>query len=175
MSYDSDDYVVETDTTAARRRSRHRRTAITLTVVLLILFGAFWYSYSYYKGSSTDAATPTTVCSGGKPITVRVNVYNATSREGLAAATAQTLKSRGFTIGVVANDPEHKDVKVTAEVRYGPSGATLASVVATTVSKPTLVKDKRKGTTVDLVLGDTFKSLTAAKAVTKQSCTTTKR
>ncbi len=154
-----------------RRRSRRRRSAITLTVVVLILFGAFWYSYSYFRGSS-DTPTPTTTCTGGKPVKVTVNVYNATSREGLAADTATTLKKRGFTIGKVANDPLDKTVKGSAQVRYGPAGAKLAPVVAATVTKPKMVKDKRKNATVDLVLGDGFTALTTAKAETGTTCTT---
>ena len=172
MSDVDDDYVVESDISAYRRRQRRRRSAITLGVVLLILFGAFWYSYSYYKGSDDAVATPTTTCTGGKPVKVTVNVYNATSREGLAGTTAETLKKRGFTVGTIANDPLERTVKGTAEVRYGKAGATQAKVVAATVTKPKLVKDKRKSKTVDLVLGDGFKSLTSARAVTSAHCTT---
>ncbi|CCH77217.1 putative membrane protein [Nostocoides japonicum T1-X7] len=167
------DYLTESDLAEQRHRSRRRRTAISLSVVVLILFGAFWYSYSYFKGSSGDAsATPTTVCSGGKPVKVTVNVYNATTRQGLAADTASTLRKRGFTIGSVANDPLHKTIKASAQVRYGPAGVKLAPVVGATVSKPVMVKDKRKSATVDLVLGNGFKALTAARAVSVTSCTT---
>lgn len=167
------DVVTESQISEQRRRSRRRRSAVTLALVLLILFGAFWYSYSYYKGSSDDvAAAPTTTCTGGKPVKVTVNVYNATSREGLASSTAQTLKAHGFTIGAIANDPLERTVKGTAEVRYGPAGAKLAPVVAATVSKPKMVKDKRKNATVDLVVGNGFKSLTSARAVATSHCTT---
>src|SRR4051794_25655279 len=40
-----------------------------------------------------------------KPGQIRVNVYNATPRGGLAKSTADELKKRGFLIGKVGNAP----------------------------------------------------------------------
>ena len=47
-----------------------------------------------------------------KPAAIKVNIYNATPRSGLAKAAADELKKRGFTIGKVGNAPAAYDKKV---------------------------------------------------------------
>ena len=64
---------------------------------------------------------------------VKVNVYNATSRAGLASDTANALKRRGFRIGKVANDPTNRKVTGEAEVRHGPKGKAAARTVGAQV------------------------------------------
>ncbi|WP_369267698.1 LytR C-terminal domain-containing protein [Streptomyces harbinensis] len=49
-----------------------------------------------------------------EPRTITVNVYNATTRTGLAQQTADALAERGFVIGTVDNAPEELDGKVEA-------------------------------------------------------------
>lgn len=163
------DYVVESGA-SARARARRRRTLITLGLVALLLFGAFWFAYSYWKQPAKPSAGPTPTCTTAAPnptasaAPVKVNVYNATNRSGLAAATAKELKKRGYVIGTVANDPLRKTIKGTAEVRYGKSGVKVAAPIESLVSKPAKVVDARKDTSVDLVLGNGFKDLAAAPA-----------
>jgi len=161
------DYVVESGA-SARARARRRRAIVTLLVVALALFGAFWFAWSYWKKPSTPSAGPTPTCTTSKPAAkpVKVNVYNATTREGLAASTAATLQKRGYVIGTVANDPLRKTIKGTAEIRYGKTGATVAVPVLALVTKPVKVVDKRKDTSVDVVLGNGFKTLAAAPTAT---------
>jgi hypothetical protein len=175
------DYVVESGA-SARARARRRRTLITLGLVALLLFGAFWFAYSYWKQPAKSGAGPTPTCTTAAPnaapvaAPVKVNVYNATKRSGLAAATAKELKKRGYIIGTVSNDPLKKTIKGTAEVRYGKSGAKVAAPIESMVSKPAKIVDTRKDTSVDLVLGNAFKDLAAAPAVSTTAppvCTTT--
>jgi hypothetical protein len=90
---------------------------------------------------------------------VTVNVYNATTRHGLARETSIEMTHRGFRIGAVANDPLNKIIPASAEVRYGPAGAAAAKVVAAQVPSPTMVRDARKGAVVDLVVGDGYTAL----------------
>ena len=168
---------------STRARDRRRRSAITLVSVLLLLFFAFWYAYSYYRSATTSTtqtlSTPCATVTAGQPnpATTTVNVYNATSRNGLAAATAKEIKARGFTVGKIANDPLHQTVKGPAQVRYGPAGASRAALVRDLIGKGVvMVKDKRTDTSVDLVLGDGFNSLVAAptpSAAATPTCTTT--
>jgi hypothetical protein len=147
---------------ARRRRLRQRRTVVTLALVVLALFFAFWYALSYYKASKDVPAprpscvTPTVAL---PPSKVRLNVYNATTRTGLAAATAKSLGERGFVVGKVDNDPLRKSVKGSAELRFGPAGKSAANVVYRHLTSATLVQDKRKDATVDVVLGNAWKSL----------------
>ncbi len=159
-------YVVESGSSAARR-SRRRRAGITLLLVALLLFFAFWYAYSYYRGDPAEGAnrpTPCATASTTAPAAVTpqqtiVNVYNATSRSGLAAKTAAAVRKRGFVVEDVANDPLKKSVKGTAEVRFGPKGASRAKLVVSQVAGSKGVKDKRKDDSVDLVLGAKFTTL----------------
>lgn len=147
---------------ARRQRLRRRRMVITLLLVLLALFFAFWYALSYYSSTKDVPAprrscvTPTVALPASK---VKVNVYNATTRSGLAAATSKSLAARGFVIGAVANDPLKKSVKVAAEVRHGPAGVAQARALAKHLTSVTYVRDKRKDASVDIVLGTAWKSL----------------
>ncbi len=153
---------------AVRVESRRRRAAITLATLALVLFFAFWYAFSYIQASSTPpaaVAAPCVTISPGSivPSTTKVNVYNATSRSGLAASTARELQARGFVVGAIANDPKKKKVAGPAEVRYGPAGAKRVALVTALIGKGAVtVKDTRKDASIDLVIGNGFTSLTPA-------------
>lgn len=156
-------------TAELRHRQQQKRASTTILVVLLMLFFAFWYAYSYYRassepggGSSANAESSCTPFDPKRPTPANttVNVYNATTKEGLAGRTAAALRERGFTVGKVANDPLGRAVAGPAEVRFGPSGKGHAELVVPMAGKgATLVPDKRKDTSVDLVLGAKFTSL----------------
>jgi hypothetical protein len=126
-------------------------------------------------GSSQSTNNPepcitTTVIPGAdlpKPDTVTTNVYNATDRAGLAAATADELKSRGFLIGTVANDPKAKTVTSVAEIRYGTKGELAAKLMTFYIPGATLVNDGRGDTSIDTVLGAAFVSVAAQSEVDK--------
>jgi hypothetical protein len=106
------------------------------------------------------------------PEKVKVNVYNATSRAGLASDTANALKRRGFRIGKVANDPTKRNVTGEAEVRHGPKGAGAARTVGAQVGDVVDIPDGRRKRVVDLVLGPGFDQLlTPAQAAAALSPT----
>ncbi|MGW7816596.1 LytR C-terminal domain-containing protein [Streptomyces puniciscabiei] len=118
-------------------------------------------------GCHTKADTAAQVRSLPKPGQITVNVYNATARTGLAKATADELKKRGFRIGNVGNAPGQYDKKVkTAGVLLGPASAqnTSLPVLATQLAGAEQRTDTRKGADLDLILGDGFKSLAAPTA-----------
>lgn len=167
------------------QRRRRRRQQVTLAVVLLLLLGAGAMAFAYYQGafgSSAGARTVTTLppCPTGRPpltnAGVRVNVYNATSRDGLASDVAAELRRRSFRIAAVANDPRRSDPRGTAVVRHGRSGKAAALLVQAQVPKARLLADRRRGATVDLVIGAAFTELApAAKptpSATATACTT---
>ena len=164
-------YIVESGASTSRR-ARRRRALITLGVVALMLFLAFWYAYSYYQASSSAprAAPPAATCTGQAvaptPGTTTVNVYNATQRRGLAAATAAQVRKRGFKVTTVANDPLQKSVRGPAEVRFGRAGAGRGALVLAMVKGAKAVVDARTDGSVDLVLGDTFSALAPAPKTT---------
>ncbi|WP_347352880.1 LytR C-terminal domain-containing protein [Intrasporangium sp.] len=145
------------------RAKRQRRTTVTIVVLVLALAAAFYYASSYFRDTTPEpSASCTTVLPPAQPLQpadVSVNVYNATTRNGLAGATSKVLAERGFKIRKVANDPLRKKIKKVAEIRYGASGKSSAELLARHVPGAVLVKDKRKDDSVDLVIGNAWKRL----------------
>ena len=169
------------ESAASRRHRKARRTAITLVLVLVLVGAAFYYAASYWRNPGRSAAsgcptaTATTAkaskaaaakpaAAAPKPTQITINVYNATTRAGLAADTASQVKARGYVIGAVSNDPLAKAVTGTAELRYGQAGTAQATVAKKLVAGVALVKDGRADGSVDLVLGDQFKTLAPVAA-----------
>ena len=164
-------HVVESAT--SRRHRRNRRTAIIFVVLVAVLAGAFYYAAAYFNRPSTPATSsgcPTGDFTAAAPALtagqVTVNVYNATNRAGLAAATAKDVKARGFVIGQVANDPSKKKIDAPAEVRFGPNGKAGSELVARLVEGAVPTQDTRADATVDLVIGNGYKALVAAPTTT---------
>ncbi|WP_254802413.1 LytR C-terminal domain-containing protein [Kitasatospora sp. SUK 42] len=92
---------------------------------------------------------------------VTVNIYNATTKAGLAGRTAEEFKKRGFTIGKVGNAPAELDKKVpgTAQVIAGPSGAGAGTLVSSQIAGATVTADARTDASVDFVIGDSYNAL----------------
>jgi len=157
---------VESASVARARRSK--RTAITLLIVIGVLAGAFYYASSYWTKGGTKAGAAAscsvTMDPTGQvyPSQVTVNVYNATTRTGLAATAAKSVKSRGFVIGTVSNDPLKKSITGPGEIRFGAAGERAAKLVQALVPGSALVKDTRADASVDLVLGGDYKELATA-------------
>ena len=163
-------YIVESGAPSSRR-ARRRRALITLSLVVLMLFFAFWYAYSYIQAPadpSAAAAAPTcppaATSAAPRSRDTTVNVYNATSRTGLAAMTATEVRKRGFRVATVANDPLLRTIAGPAEVRYGRSGAAKAKLVLALVKGAKATPDARSDSSVDLVLGESFTALARPKA-----------
>jgi hypothetical protein len=141
------------------RVRRRRRGTVVVIVVLLGLGGAFYYASTYFSGTTPQPGPCTTAppTTGLGPADVSLDVYNATHRRGLAADAAKVARDRGFKVKVVANDPKNATIKQVAQIRYGPEGEASAHIVLLHVPKAVMVNDKRKGDTVDLVLGNSWK------------------
>jgi hypothetical protein len=155
------------------RRRRPWGTVVVVLLMMAVIFGGTYGAVVLLRGGGNAPAAPTptptpcvtvTVTPGAalpKPASVTVNVYNATDRAGLARRTADELKSRGFGIGAVANDPLGKTVKGVAEIRYGVDGADNAVLLRYYVPGAALVQDDRPDATVDLVTGQKFTGIRA--------------
>ena len=95
-----------------------------------------------------------------KPTDVKVNVYNATKRVGLASITSVDLHLRGFKQGVV--DSSSEDVAGIAIIRYAPGARPAADRLAAYVPGALMKLDRSKPNAdkaVDLILGDAFGQL----------------
>lgn len=159
---------ITVESASVARARRRKRTAITLLVVIGVLAAAFYYASSYWtkgpaKASGGASCTITADPTGPVyPSQVTVNVYNATSRSGLAASVGRLVSARGFVLGTVANDPLRRSIPGSAEIRHGTAGERAAKLVQTLVTGATLVKDTRADASVDLVLGTAYKDLVTA-------------
>jgi hypothetical protein len=99
------------------------------------------------------------------PSEVHVNVYNTTYKTGLAKTVADQLKTRGFVVKDVSNDPLRTLQMGTAIIRYGDDGDLAAALLQEHVPRAQLVKDSRAGTSVDLVIGNAYTALTDPASV----------
>lgn len=97
---------------------------------------------------------------------IKINVYNATQRQGLAEGVAIDFENREFTVVnkptiQQANDPLGKKVEDVAELRYGPKAVGAAWVLrAYFLDEANTVFDRnRKDDVVDVVLGNQFRQL----------------
>jgi len=87
---------------------------------------------------------------------VRVNVWNATERVGLASDVAKVLSARSFTIRKVDNDPQGKVLEGVGQIRYGVNGRANAELLAFYFPGAILVQDNRPKKVVDIALGNSF-------------------
>ncbi|OII60906.1 hypothetical protein BJP40_08620 [Streptomyces sp. CC53] len=115
-------------------------------------------------GSTCKAASPSPVAAVAlpRPAQITVNVYNATPRSGLAKATADELKKRGFTVGKIGNAPAVYDKKVAGPgiLLGAPPAAKGAFPVLGTQLKGVETKtDTRETADVDLIIGSGFTTL----------------
>jgi hypothetical protein len=155
------------DPAARRRRWKRIRTSVTLLVLVGFVVGAAWYSWNNVIDQSEQVAAPTSgkTCAPGAPADppapadIQVNIYNSTSRAGLAASIGDKMRDRGFVVVDVDNDPLDKTIEHTAEVRSNTAHQPAAMVVAATVPGAVFVPDDRTEATVDLVLGQAFKAM----------------
>jgi len=152
---------------SAPRRGRMLRRVLGVIAGLALMAGtgaAVWrLAFAGAEGTDQVACPkPDARTTSGVPLRpqqIVVNVYNATTRDGLARRTAAQLKSRGFAVKRIGNDPLERHIRSAAEIRAGLKGATRVAVVQAHVPGATAVRDRRADATVDLVLGDAFRSL----------------
>ena len=155
-------------TTYRSRRRMRVRTPITLLLLLAVLVGAGWYGVKQLTAPTPKAAvttcTPRHVVSPtpGQVATtaaVTVNVYNAGSISGLADQTAAALKSRGFQIGTVGNDPSNSNFSGYLLVRGAARSLPAVRLLLAQASGSVFEKIARSDDTVDAVLGAKFRVL----------------
>lgn len=157
MSMGDDEYEVD------ERASRRRRSVVTFLVVALLLFFAVWYALSYLRAdderraSGRSTTTPTTCPI--QPQDVVINVYNGTTRDGLAANVARDLRERGFAVRRIENYQRSSKVGGIGQIRYGERGAHKVKVIARHTGEMKQVNDKRKKSVIDVVVGKDFTQL----------------
>jgi hypothetical protein len=97
------------------------------------------------------------------PETIRLNVYNSTSRPGLARTVADEFAARKFIVGAVANSTS--SYRGTALIVSGAAGQSAAFSVQRNVPGSDYFQDSRTDASVDVVLTGDFKELVKAELV----------
>ncbi len=160
---------------ATRRRRLLERQAVIFgglitSLLALVLVGlAIWFGAvpaPFRVPFSTPTPQDTTLgqpCppDGATPVPysqITVNVYNGTTRGGLAAATASELESRGLKVAARANDPRGRYEGSTL-ISSGPAGLAQAYSVAAMFPDAIVQLDAREDTTVDVSLGSSYDGL----------------
>lgn len=164
-----------------RRRRVHERQAVVFGVLLAGIAVVGLGAAAVYTGSLSVpflsrgfAAEPTPTHSidpypcppkGAKPVAynkIVVNVYNTTDRAGLAGATAAEFEERQFKLGKTGNASPYSGVAV---IVFGRQGIAAGYTVAAQVPDSVLRLDARKGTSVDVLIGDGWSDLAAVDDV----------
>jgi hypothetical protein len=149
------------------RRSRPGVLLLAVVVTAALVAGAWWWQSRPSEPVSSHG--PEVICPAPSPTptvvaasAVKVNVYNATEKRGLASQVATQLRKRGFRVKKIDNDPLDRTVTGAAEVRSSALGAGAARTVTAQVAPAgqvgaapavTAVPDQRKDASVDLVIG----------------------
>jgi len=172
------------------RRNRGRRRIVLAVVASVVAVGLIgWGTLQlidvFTGGDKATAASARDDCAARKtgpsgkppapkalpePGQIKVNVFNATPRGGLAKDVAAELKKRGFTVGKVDNATKTYDKKVKGTgILLGAKSATDSAlpVLGTQVADAESRTDARKGAEVDLILGTKFKDLAKKKDADK--------
>ncbi|MFI2784073.1 LytR C-terminal domain-containing protein [Streptomyces sp. ALB3] len=176
-------YRITGNTYPRMRRPRHRRKlALSVTAAVVALGLAGWGTLQLidvFTGGNEQAnaagrpkACPSPSATKAakalpKPAAIKVNIYNATPRSGLAKAAADELKKRGFIIGKVDNAPAAYDKKVPGPgVLLGGPTAMNGSfpVLGTQLPGAAQKTDARRTADVDLIIGTTFKAFSTPAA-----------
>ena len=93
--------------------------------------------------------------------TFQVRVLNASTQRGAAQSVSNDLTAQGFTpatdaaYGDDAVYPNH-DMNCVAQIRFGPAGKASAAAVWIAVPCAQLINDGRRGTDVDVALGEYY-------------------
>ncbi|WUT01281.1 LytR C-terminal domain-containing protein [Streptomyces sp. NBC_00708] len=182
-------YRITGDKYPRMRRPRRRSKVILASIASVVALGlAGWGTLQlidvFTGGDKTaSAADRTERCASPKPSApakvlpkpakITVNVYNATTRSGLAKEAADELKKRGFKIGEVGNATAAYDKKVPGTgLLLGAPAAVDGSfpVLGTQLPGAATKTDARKNAEVDLIIGKKFtafsKPQVAASALT---------
>lgn len=178
-------YVHEPSTRAQERgrRRRHLRHGVVLVLVTVLLAVAAFSGWMVLSRQwvipgldpeprpVVDASCPQEKFSYAESNTVTVNVYNATTKAGLASTVASQLRDRGFKIGAVGNRRLGYNAEYGVVISGGLGRSEALSVQRNAAGLLYVTDTRRTDHTVDVVLGARFKSLTDLSKVRQRNGT----
>lgn len=146
----------------------NRATAqLTLAVSVIVFFGGALFGFKMLtKPADTTSNAPTcdsrTVSSGEDVTTnlIKVNVYNASSRSGLANKVNIALQRNGFLGGSIGNSTSGITTKKVAIITADESNPQVKLLAEQFKDKPEYVTPKSASTDgVTIVVGDDYSGL----------------
>jgi hypothetical protein len=154
-------------------------TRVRALIIVAVLFMTAGVAVVMAVGrDSQTASTETDLCADGlvparikmpERDQVTLNVFNGTSRSGLAEQIGAEFKSRGFKVNPKPTAPvETKPYDQIAQITYGPDavGAAWLTSAYFLVNDAEMQFDiNRKGAEVDVVLGEKFQQLATSTEV----------
>jgi hypothetical protein len=158
------------DPIRVRRRVIH---GVVLVLLLGLIAGGVITAFAIINGhlklpapaasEAPQSACPAATYDYVPPEKVNVNVFNSTSRPGLARTVADELLARKFVVGNVANT--EAGYRGVAAVVSGAAGQSAAFTVQRNVPGSDYFQDGRSDASVDVILSGDYKELAAADRV----------
>lgn len=102
-----------------------------------------------------------------EPEQVKLNVYNATDKPGLASEVRNDFVNRKFVVQNLGNDPQNKRVDAVAVIRFGPKAVGAAWLLRAYFlnEAKTEFDIARTDDVVDVVIGSRFRQLATTTEV----------
>ena len=158
------------DTVRVRRRVLH---GVVLVLLIGLIVAAIITALAIINGrlkipSAGPAEKSVSTCPAGTfdytpADKINLNVYNSTSRPGLARSVADEFLARKFLVGAVANvEPSYRGV---AAVVSGAAGQSAAFTVQRNLPGTDYFQDGRTDGSVDVILSQDYAALTPAELV----------
>jgi hypothetical protein len=153
-------------------------TRVRALIIVAVLFMTAGVAVVMAVGrDSQNSSTVTDNCADGlvpahikmpEEEQVTLNIFNGTSRSGLAEQIGAEFKSRGFIIKKTENAADNKKYDQIAQITYGPDvvgAAWLASAYFLVNDAEMEFDINRKGPEVDVVIGEKFQQLATSTEV----------
>lgn len=155
--------------------TRRPLPALISLLALLLLTALVWWRVLHRDDGKNDTASncPTQTAAPTvqlpAPDSITLLVLNATKRNGIAGKVRTALVDDGFKIPTQAtNDKKHLNkIPGVAEIRFGPTGKSAATLVRYYFPGATMVAAPIKTSTVVVSLGKKYKHIATADAVRK--------
>ncbi len=175
-----------TDAKGRPFQRRNTRPAIIVATVLTVAAIAAW-SFALIGGGDksvpTDCNLPASTDGQFAPAdraqlldvapaaqsTFRVSVLNSAAARGEARSVSEDLVAQGFAAGEPAYGDDtvypDRDLHCVAQIRFGQAGQGAAAAVWLALPCAQLINDGRKGSDVDVALGEFYASTKASQDV----------
>jgi len=152
------------------------RTPLTLLVLLGVVVTAGWYGWEQLNNPVDNPFAEQPRCTDEQfgegdrlqAEQVRVNVYNAGNLEGLAGATMDQLRRRGFRPGSAENAPADVSVDTVAIYDRLPESAAVRLVSKQFMGKVEVFRRPDIADGVDIVVGSGHRGIDPAASTNVQ-------